>query len=109
MIDGMDSLSFAPGTRVAFLNPAPRRHQSRVGSGGTVVYSYLPFETALRNGETMKLFEPRVTVLGVSDRVPREWEDAEIVGFSMDGRLKRFGKGGVALTELGYELLPFAA
>ncbi|HTM57504.1 MAG TPA: hypothetical protein VL123_03740 [Candidatus Udaeobacter sp.] len=109
MIHGMDSLSFAPGTRIAFLNPAPRRHQSLVGGGGTVVYSYLPFETALRNGETMKLFEPRVTVLGISDRMPREWEDAEIVGFAMDGRLKKFGTGGVALTELGYELLPLTS
>ena len=108
IVHGLDSLAFAPGTRIAFVNPAPKRHQALAGTGGPVIYSYLPFETALRNGETMKLFEPKLQILGVMDRVPREWEDAEIVLFMADGRLKKAGHGGAALTELAYNLLPLA-
>ncbi len=103
-IAGLDSMRLSPGTRIGFVNPAPRLHET-LGGGGQVVYSYLPFEGTMRGGETMRLFYPALEVLGIGDRVPSEWEDAEIVLFFSDGRVRHVGRGGRALTDLGYRLL----
>jgi hypothetical protein len=105
IVTGLDSMRFAPGTPVAFVNPAPRMHQP-LGGNGTVVYSYMPFETAMRDGETTRLFFPGIRMVGVGERVKPEWETSEIVLFMGDGRLTDVGRGGRALTELGYRLMP---
>ena len=105
IVAGLDSMRFAPGTPVAFVNPAPRMHQP-LGGAGNVVYSYMPFETTMRDGETMRLFFPELRILGVGERVKPEWETSEIVLFMGDGRLTDVGRGGHALTELGYRLMP---
>ena len=105
IVGGLDTLGYAPGTAFVFANPAPRVHRPLAGSG-PIVYSYMPFDAALRDGETLRLFAPTWKSLDVVERVPREWEDREIVLFNGDGKLWRIGRGGRALTELGYRLMP---
>src|SRR6185503_16885608 len=51
------------------------------------------------------LFYPGVTYLGFDDHLPREWEDAEVFLFQDEGNLRDLGRGGEALSQLGYFLL----
>lgn len=98
-----------PGTRIAFVNPAPRQHVSLVDTttvNRATIGSYVPLEGALRNGEAIRLFFPGIEYLGFADHLPREWEDAEVFLFQDEGHLRALGKGGHALAQLGYFLLP---
>ena len=105
VVAGLDTLGLPPGTSFVFMNPAPRMHQRLAGTG-PIVYSYMPFETVLRGDETMRLFAPHLRSLGVESRVAPDQEGTEIVLFNGDGKIHRIGRGGCAITELGYRLLP---
>jgi hypothetical protein len=108
-IDHLRKADLQPGDRIAFVNPGPRRHYATVDTTAVdpaAIRSYVPLEGALRNGESIRLFFPGVEYLGFSDHLPREWENAEVFFFKDDGRLRPIGRGGQALAELGYLLLP---
>jgi hypothetical protein len=97
-----------PGTRIAFVNPAPRRHFAVADTarrGDRPIGSYLPLEGALRHGEAVRLFFPGVEYLGFRDSLPRDWEDAEVFLYQDEGTVRHVGKGAQALAELGYFLL----
>jgi hypothetical protein len=96
------------GTRIAFVNPAPRRHFAVADTarrGDRPIGSYLPLEGALRQGEAVRLFFPGVESLGFADSLPRAWEDAEVFLYQDEGTLRHVGRGATALAELGYFLL----
>ena len=101
-VAGLRAARLSPGTRVAFVNPAPRRHSSLAAAGAAPTASYLPLEQALRGGETLRLFFPGLRYAGFADTLPRAWEDAETFLYQDDGTLRALGRGAPALAELGY-------
>ena len=102
----LDSARLAPGTPIAFVNPAPIQHVAFADtSKAAVITSYLPLEGALRRGEAIRLFFPDARYRGFGRTLPREWEDAEVFLFRDDGNLRAMGRGGEALAGLGYFVL----
>jgi hypothetical protein len=106
-ITGLRAARMPAGSRVALVNPAPRRHFSVAGgdTGFTEVatgrLSYVPLEGALRGGEAVRVFAPELRYLGLGSVPPPAWEDAQLFLFLNDGRLEHLGSGARALTELG--------
>ena len=93
----------APGDRVAFINPAPRRHYA-VGDTTVAVRrvrSYVPLEGALRQGEALRVFLPGIEYLGFGKGLPPEWENVAVFLYQDHGALRLLGRGSRALTELG--------
>lgn len=98
-VASLDSAALAPGTRVAFVNPAPRLHSALAPGAPTT--SYLPLEQVLGPGGGFRLFFPALRYVGFADSIPPAWEDAEVFLFHDDGSLRRLGRGSRALAELG--------
>lgn len=95
--------SLPRGTRVAFVNPAPRGRfdlttgtQTRPEDVPSRV-SYFPLEAAMRGGETLRLFTPGLDYLGFTTTIPPRWEDAECFYYEQRGWLRRWGRGQQAL------------
>lgn len=101
-VAGLRAARLSPGTSVAFVNPAPRRHSSLAATGAAPAASYLPLEQALRGGETLRLFFPGLRYAGFADTLPRAWEDTETFLYQDDGTLRELGRGARALAGLGY-------
>ncbi|MBI5711607.1 MAG: hypothetical protein HZC42_15080 [Candidatus Eisenbacteria bacterium] len=102
VVAGLRAARLSPGTSVAFVNPAPRRHSSLAAAGAAPTASYLPLEQALRGGEAVRLFFPGLRYAGFADTLPRAWEDAESFLYQDDGTLRSLGRGAAALAGLGY-------
>jgi len=103
-IQDLRAAGVRPGDRIAFVNPAPRRHFAVADTSAAKaapVHSYVPLEGALRGGEAIRVFFPGVEYLGFESRLPREWEDAQVFLFHDDGTLRAVGRGSQALAELG--------
>lgn len=108
VVAALDSLRLAPGTRIALVNPAPRRHSALV-AGADGSFSYIPLEVALRRGEAVRLFFPRLEYLGFylgfGASVPQAWQDAELLLYQDDGQLTALGRRSQGLARLGYYVL----
>ena len=97
-------LQLPPGTRVAFVNPGDR---GRVHFGRSTTDSIarsqniLPLESALRDGEALRVFMPHLQYAGFAFSLPREWEDARVLLFNDHADLMDLGTGSHALARLG--------
>lgn len=102
-LPALRAAALPPGTRVAFVNPAPRaRFDVTTGSptrpeDRSQRESYWPLEAALRGGETLRLFLPGIVYLGFAHTIPPDWEDAECFRFEQRGWLEPWGRGQRAL------------
>jgi hypothetical protein len=101
-LEGLRAANLQPGTRVAFLNPVPGPHFDLAAGGpasgsGVTRTSYYPLEAAMRGGETLRLFFPRLIYLGFARVLPPAWEDSESFYFEQRGWLEPWGHGQRAL------------
>jgi hypothetical protein len=106
-IPTLQSAALPPGTRVGFVNPAPRRSFDLMTGAPTRAEdarqrsSYYPLEAAMRGGETLKLFVPGVEYAGFERTIPVGAESTEWFYFEQRGWLERWGHGRAALTRQG--------
>jgi hypothetical protein len=106
-ITGLRAAGLPAGSRVAFVNPGPRRHFNVAAPDqgytwhATGRLSYVPLEGALRGGEALRVFMPELEYLGLGGIPPPAWDEAQLFLFRNDGRLEHLGSGARALTELG--------
>lgn len=100
-VAAMDSARLAPSTAFALVSPAEQRHFALV-EGASATRAYIPFEGAMRGGETLRLFFPDLHYLGIGAAIPPEWEDAEAFLYHADGTLRPLGRRGRAQAEIGY-------
>jgi hypothetical protein len=100
-IRSLAAARLAPGSRVAFVNPAPRERVSVTGAPVASVSSYNPLERAMGGGRTLRLLLPNLRYLGFADTLPRDWEDAEVFLYEPDGRARHIGRGSPALVAAG--------
>jgi len=106
-IAGLRAAGVAAGDSIAFVNPFPAAHVNiasrdtalRAGPAGSA--SYTPFESALRGGESLRLFLPGVRMLGFADSLPPEWSGAKAFFYDNDGTLTALGSGLEAERRLG--------
>jgi hypothetical protein len=96
-----------PGTRVGFVNPAPRPSfdlvrgaPAREGDRALRV-SYYPLEAAMMGGKVLRVFAPGLAYAGFARVIPPGWEDVECFLFEQRGYLRRWGKGPEALRHQG--------
>ncbi len=105
-ITGLREADLPAGGEVAFVNPYPRAFQD-IASREIALRprptgrTYTPFEAALRDGETLRVFLPSLSVLGFGERVLPEWEAADVFLYENDGRLVRLGRGLEAQRAFG--------
>jgi hypothetical protein len=93
--------------------PAPFRQVAVNATEGVVDSSgsgfsraaYIPLVSALREGRVIPLYLPDVTVLGMGDRLPREWGRARAFVFDNDGHLAGIGRGATALDSLSVDFM----
>src|SRR5262249_53166031 len=78
----------------------PTKGITRPAGSGFGPHAYIPLVAALRDGAAVRLFLPGVTVLGMGDGVPPEWERARVFRFDNEGRLSDLGRGAAALDSL---------
>jgi Dolichyl-phosphate-mannose-protein mannosyltransferase len=102
----LDSVAPAPGISVGFVNPAPQRHSALAGPADAG-YSYIPLESAFRDGEAIRLFHPGVRYLGFAGTIPPAWEHGQLFLYGNDGALRALGSGSAALAEVGYLALRY--
>jgi len=96
---------------IALVSPFPQRAVN--ATAGTMdstattfsETAYIPLVGALRGGRVIPLYLPRVTVLGVGTRFPREWERARVFRFDNDGHLADLGRGAPALDSLSRDYI----
>jgi hypothetical protein len=92
-----------PGTRVVFVNPVPRRRFDLVTGAPTRSEDvpdrtpYMPLESAMRGGETLRLFMPGLVYGGFTTTIRPEHESAEAFHYEQRGWLRRWGRGQEAL------------
>ena len=107
----LEAAHVASGDSIALVNPWPI--QSVDPSRGVVrplgtslgEHAYLPVVAALGGGRHMRLFRPDVTLLGIGDAIPREWERARVFRYDNDGSLVDLGRGCSALDSLASNYL----
>jgi len=101
------------GDTIVLVSPYPQRAVDatrgvvRPAGSGFGPYAYVPLVGALRGGRAVGLFMPGVTVLGMGDGVPPEWERARVFRFENDGRLSDLGRGGSALDSLASDYIAY--
>ena len=111
VLAGLRAARVAAGDTIVLVNPYPlrsvdaARNEVRSPAEGFGEHAYIPLVAALRSGAALRLFRPGVTVLGMGDRVPREWERARVFRFESDGRLEDLGRGPAALDSLASDYL----
>ena len=111
VLAGLRAARVAAGDTIVLVNPYPlrsvdaARNEVRSPAEGFGEHAYIPLVAALRSGAALRLFRPDVTVLGMGDRVPREWERARVFRFESDGRLEDLGRGPAALDSLASDYL----
>ena len=92
-----------PGTRVGFVNPAPRPSLDVITGMPTREVdraqrtSYYPLEAVMMEGKTLHLFVPGLAYAGFDRTIPPGWEDVECFLFEQRGYLRRWGRGRDAL------------
>ncbi len=105
-VTGLRAAGLPAGARLAFVNPYPRAFQDIASRNVTLRSrpsgrSYTPFEAAMRDGETLRLFFPGLSVMGFGERVLPEWESADAFLYENDGRLVSLGRGLEAQRAFG--------
>ena len=106
-LPALQSAALPPGTRVGFVNPAPRRSFDLMTGAPTRAEdarqrsSYYPLEAAMRGGETLRLFVPGVEYAGFERTIPVGAESTEWFYFEQRGWLERWGHGRAALLRQG--------
>jgi hypothetical protein len=101
-VAALDSVPLAAGTRVVFTNPAPRAPSSDSSQAARILFTYDPFENALRGGRSLQVLRPGLRCLGVADTIPPGCADAEVFLYQPDGSARHLGHGSRAEAELGY-------
>ena len=102
-IPALRAAGLPAGTRVGFVNPAPRPGIDVTTGAPTRVedrparVSYYPLEAAMLEGKTLRLFLPGLVYAGFSDTIPPSWSDVECFLFEQRGYLRDWGKGDEAL------------
>ena len=106
-IAGLRAAGLAAGDSIVFVNPFPAVHLN-VASRDTTLRgqptgsaTYTPFESAMRGGESVRLFLPGLRVLGFADSLPPQWGGARAFFYDNDGALTPLGSGSEAERRLG--------
>jgi hypothetical protein len=90
------------GTRVGFVNPAPRPSFDLMTGGSTRSedrserVSYYPLEAVMLGGKTLRVFLPALVYAGFARTIPPGWDDVECFLFEQRGYLRRWGRGAEA-------------
>jgi hypothetical protein len=112
-VAGLRAAGLAAGDSIAFVNPFSSAHvdiasrETAPRAGPQRSASYIPFEAALRGGESLRLFLPGLRLLGFADSLPPGWSGAKAFFYDNDGTLTPLGSGLEAERRLGALCIQF--
>jgi hypothetical protein len=102
-LPALRAAALRPGTRVVFVNPVPRARFDLMTGAPTRPEdsaqrtSYFPLESAMRGGETLRLFEPKIVYDGFNAMIPSVLDNTEFFYYEQRGWLEPWGHGQSAL------------